>query len=146
MKTRSSERPVPLHPELIRLGFLRFAADRRAAGAAWLFGELRASPDGSRSAAWSKWRGRYLNGIGLSDPRLVFHSWRHSFKTACRAASIPEDVHDSLTGHAGGGVGRRYGARELLVLAREMARISPSPGLAGVPVYRPERDTASARG
>ena len=137
---------MPLHPELVRLGFLRFAADRGGAGAAWLFGELRASPDGSRSAAWSKWWGRYLDGIGLSDPRLVFHSWRHAFKTACRAASIPEDVHDSLTGHAGGGVGRRYGARELLVLAREVEKIAASPALADVPVYRPERDTASARG
>ena len=146
VKTGGSRRAVPVHPELVRLGFLRFAADRRAAGAAWLFPELTVSPDGRRSAAWSKWWGRFTAKLGLADPRLVFHSWRHSFKSACRAAAIPEDVHDGLTGHAGGGVGRRYGARELLVLAREMARIVPSPALAGVPVYRPERGPAPARG
>jgi hypothetical protein len=38
----------------------------------------------------------------------VFHSFRHSSKNACRAG-IPEEVHDALTGHSGGGVGRTYG-------------------------------------
>jgi hypothetical protein len=39
------------------------------------------------------------------------HSFRHCFKDALRAAGVSEDLSDALTGHSGGGVGRRYGAR-----------------------------------
>ena len=38
-----------------------------------------------------------------------FHSFRHGFKDACRAARIGEEGHDALTGHTGGGIGRDYG-------------------------------------
>jgi hypothetical protein len=39
----------------------------------------------------------------------VFHSFRHTFKRMCRDAGIGEELHDALTGHSGGGVGRSYG-------------------------------------
>ncbi len=39
----------------------------------------------------------------------TFHSFRHTFKRACREAGLSEEVHHALTGHSGGGVGRRYG-------------------------------------
>jgi hypothetical protein len=35
----------------------------------------------------------------------VFHSFRHSFKDACRRAAIPEEIHDAITRHSGGGGG-----------------------------------------
>jgi len=41
----------------------------------------------------------------------VFHSFRHSFKDACRECGIEEAIHDALTGHSGGGVGRSYGGQ-----------------------------------
>ena len=45
----------------------------------------------------------------------MFHSFRHGFKDALRAAGVSEDVNDALTGHAGGGtVGRTYGAKDML--------------------------------
>jgi len=44
----------------------------------------------------------------------VFHSFRHSFKDACRDSGLYEEMHDALTGHAApsgknGNVGRDYG-------------------------------------
>ena len=54
--------------------------------------------------------------VRLSDPptfktrvRIPFHSFRHAFKDACRRAKLSEEVHDALTGHTNGGVGRTYG-------------------------------------
>lgn len=44
----------------------------------------------------------------------VFHSFRHGFKDALRAARVAEDINDALTGHSGGGTGRRYGAKDML--------------------------------
>ena len=63
------------------------------------------------SVQWSKWFGRLLRKkAGITDRRNVFHSFRHSFKRTARDAGIPEEMHDALTGHAGGGgVGKSYG-------------------------------------
>jgi integrase len=58
------------------------------------------------------------------DKRKVFHSFRHSFKDACRDSGIPVDVHEAITGHAPGHVGGGHG-RGFTVerLADEMAKL-----------------------
>jgi integrase len=74
-----------------------------------------------------KWFQRFLrapSGLGIRDPRLVFHSFRHTFKTLCRAAVIPEDVHDALTGHLSASVSRTYGEMPLAPLVAAMATVS----------------------
>jgi integrase len=61
------------------------------------------------------WFGRYMRQLGITNKALLFHSFRHGFKDALRAAGVSEDVNDALTGHAGGGtVGRTYGAKDML--------------------------------
>jgi hypothetical protein len=109
LKTRSSRRKVPLHPELVRCGFLAYVADRREKGDRQLFPDLKQDARGSRTASWSKWWGRYARNIGITDRRKVFHSGRHMFKDAARAARIEEAISDALTGHSSGSVGRSYG-------------------------------------
>jgi integrase len=44
VKTAGSRRPVPMHPELIRLGFLRYIEERRKQGDARLFHSSRRTP------------------------------------------------------------------------------------------------------
>jgi len=111
VKTRTSRRNVPIHPQLIAAGLLKYTDERREKGDEWLFPDLTPDQFGDRGGNWSKWWGRYARDkIGITDRRKVFHSFRHAFKDACRAAGIPEEVHDALTGHAGGGVGRSYGS------------------------------------
>jgi hypothetical protein len=52
----------------------------------------------------------------------VFHSFRHGWKDAARAV-MPEDHHDSITGHSNS-VGRCYGRGvPLRVLAESMAKV-----------------------
>jgi integrase len=71
----------------------------------------------------------YTDAIGITDARKVFHSFRHTFKCACRRAGISEEVHDALTGHRNGSVGRSYGLGvPLTVLAEAMAKVG-YPGL-----------------
>ncbi len=118
VKTKASVRAVPIHPELIRIGILDFIAYRKAkdGDAARLFPLLTAGPNGGFGEAWSKWFGRYKRSLGITNPNSVFHSFRHGFKDALRAASVSEDVNDALTGYSSGGnvVARGYGAREML--------------------------------
>ena len=48
---------------------------------------------------------------------------QQNLKQACRAAGVGEEVHDALTGHSGGGVGRTYGSVPLDVMAKEVAKV-----------------------
>ena len=85
VKTATSERRVPLHPEIIRLGFLNHVEAQRTAGQERVFSELSQSTHGEFSAAWSKSFGRFLrNVVKITDRRLVYHSLRHTFASACR--------------------------------------------------------------
>ena len=127
LKTKTSRRVVPLHPWLIRLGFLAYVGERQKAGDTHLFPDLKPDQFSKRTGNWSKWWGRYVRDIGITDSRKVFHSFRHGFKAACRAAEIEEEVHDAITGHAGGGVGRRYGRQTsipLKVLNNAVGRVT----------------------
>ncbi len=125
LKTKSSRRKVPIHAELVRLGFLVYVEARRKSGAgALLFPDLKADSKGVMTGNWSKWWGRYVRANGITDPRKVFHSFRHTFKTECRAVGMGREFHDAITGHSSGGVGERYGERyPVPVLAREIAKV-----------------------
>ena len=97
-------------PELVRLGFLRFVEEQRAAGHERIFSELGQDTHGAWSGAFSKWYGRHLrNVVGISEPRLTFYSFRHTMKDAMRAALIPDAVQRAILGHAGVGVADSYG-------------------------------------
>ena len=89
VKTEASERVVPVHPDVIRLGFLSYVeARKRDDGAdAWLFPSV--SPDKGRAGvpAFSQWFGRYLRASGVTDTAKVFHSFRHTAKDACVGAA-----------------------------------------------------------
>ena len=129
LKSASSRRKVPLHPELIRCGFLGYV--RSATGKQGnepLFPDLKPDSHGHKTGNWSKWFNRYKVACGVTVPARAmkdFHSFRHGFKDACRAARIGEEVHDALTGHSGGGVGRSYGSEKvpLDVKAEAIAKV-----------------------
>ena len=112
VKTASSRRCVPIHPEVLRLGFLAHVEgiqDKGATGGGRIFPDLRPDKHGHLTGNWSKWWGRYSREQGITDRRKVFHSFRHTFKTACREARVAQEVHDAFTGHAPANVGGDYG-------------------------------------
>jgi len=111
-------RRIPLHPELKRLGILRYVEAIKKAGKERAFPELERGAGGKFTDSWSKWYGRYLREtVGVTDKRITFHSFRHTFKDACREGDLEEEIHDALTGHKRGGVGRSYGGDRFPVVA-----------------------------
>lgn len=116
LKTASSRRMVPVHPELVRLGLLNFVATeaKRRGKDALLFPALKSGANGGLGETWSKWFGRYIRANGINSRTSVFHSFRHGFKDGLRAAKVSEDINDALTGHSGGSVGRQYGAKDMV--------------------------------
>jgi integrase len=107
VKTVSSRRTVPIHPELLKLGFQKYVDTLDKGGR--LFPDLKPDQFKKQTGNFSKWWGRWARDLGIADRRKVFHSFRHTFKAACRRAGIQEETHDLLTGHRGAGVGRSYG-------------------------------------
>jgi integrase len=60
-------------------------------------------------AAASKRLNRFLNEIGIVDPRKVVHSLRHRAQDRLRAAGCPEDIRWALLGHEERTVAAGYG-------------------------------------
>ena len=111
VKTGSSRRKVPVHPELVRLGFLDYVQERRKTHDKPLFPDLQ-SARAQRTAAFSSWWGRYTTKLGLTDPRKVFHSFRHGVKRELRQAHVDKSLRDALMGHATRDVAEQYGLDE----------------------------------
>jgi integrase len=122
LKTKQSERFVPVHPELIKLGFLDFvAAQAKARGEKeWLFPET--APGTNGAAAYSKWFGRYIGAHGVTDEAKVFHSFRHLFTDALRVADVSDELRQALLGWSGGGIPARYGAKDKAARFRHRLR------------------------
>jgi integrase len=117
LKTETSVRAVPIHPELARIGFLDLVEYARRSGGetARLFPKLDQGSKGGFGEAFSKWFGRYKRALGIDNEKSVFHSFRHGFKDALRGAGVNEDVNDALTGHGGGNpVARGYGSDNMV--------------------------------
>lgn len=132
LKNRQSQRQVPLHTRLVEAGFIKHVEAVQRRGEVYLFPDLPHDPEGalSSSRTFTKWWGMWCarnggEGSGITTPSKTFHSFRHSFKRACRDAGVGEEIHDLLTGHKGMQVGRGYGqGAGLRVLAEAMAKVS----------------------
>lgn len=124
VKTEGSERRVPIHSDLIALGFLKVVAAAKAERRARIFHKINPTAEGELMGNWSKWFSRYLRKVcGVADDRVVFHSFRHSFKHYARACRLDKAVNDAITGHETGETGDDYGpAYPLHPLVEGMAR------------------------
>jgi integrase len=136
VKTRVSERVIPVHPQLVKLGFIKYVKERAREGErAWLFPTVAPDQHGALSA-WSKWFSRYKHDTaGVTDNNKVFHSFRHVFQDALRRATPDEELRDAIQGRSNQkSVSRGYGAKAMLdrwgtkILARTVSKIS-YPGL-----------------
>lgn len=102
-KNVRSKRLVPLHSKLIELGLLDYAQRLRRKGASRLF------PDWDPEDKINRWFLRtFRKQVGISDQRKVFHSFRHTLKTALAHYSVNRDVSDMITGHKDQSVGGIY--------------------------------------
>jgi integrase len=103
IKTAASERLVPVHPELQRIGFHTYVNDRLGAGDLKLFPDLRVSSLGYHSVTFSKWFTRFLRSADAAVERTCFHSFRHNFRDALREAKVPREIALLLGGWASSG-------------------------------------------
>jgi integrase len=108
LKTASSKRRVPLHRVLLDLGFVDYVNSGHQSGR--IFPEIKKGSDGYHSHHFSKWWGRFAGHVGFKSSRTAFHSFRHNFLDALRAAETPEYINKALAGHADKTVHGGYGS------------------------------------
>lgn len=135
LKTKESERLVPLHHALLSMGFLEFVQSRRTSAddeATPLFDKLKAYPTLATSHIASKWflgqsngNAGYLGLCGLGDDHLTFHGLRHTFIQQFRRQKLDILIAMALVGHEDksttGGYGDVYPAA---VLKEEIDKIN----------------------
>jgi integrase len=123
LKTRSSERAVPLHPAVLEREFLEFV---RGVGSGPLFANLTPDKFGSRGGNGTKILGRWVRSLGLTDDRISpSHSWRHRLKTMGRQHELAPDIVNAITGHGRRSVADSYGEFPIAALYRELKKIPP---------------------
>lgn len=99
LKTEQSRRRVPVHPELLRIGFAEFIEQRRLDTASpRLFPELHLSATGYYSDAFGKWFARFVDAVIGNDCAATFHSFRHMFCDSLRNAGVPIPELEALGG------------------------------------------------
>ncbi|MFM0488702.1 site-specific integrase [Paraburkholderia graminis] len=93
------KRHVPIHRTLLELGWLAYVGRQDRDGL--LFPELKLNKYAQLGAVWCSWFSGYLDDdAGLDDPRLDFHSFRHTFKAFAQLSGIENSVIEELVGHA----------------------------------------------
>jgi integrase len=111
LKTASSVRLVPIHPELIRRGLLNVQADLKRRGEQRMWPELARGADGFYSSPFSKQFGRFKRELGLGRT-LTFHSCRHTFTNSLKQLGMDELAIKELVGHVNASITTgRYGKR-----------------------------------
>jgi integrase len=107
-KTESSVRDVPIHPALRREGFLKFV--ETVPRGSFLFGDLAGSTQEQRSDSGSRVYMRWLRKtVGITDRRIVGHSWRHRMEDELREVDAPDEVAHAITGRTQQGSRAHYG-------------------------------------
>ena len=104
LKNESSKRNLPLHDDVIKLGFIEYVEYQRNKDRKRVFSELK-HKSGKYSEAVSRWFGRYrqLCGVGLNnDENKTFHSFRDTFLNTLKQNGVTSDTLAELAGHRQG--------------------------------------------
>jgi integrase len=84
----------------LAIGLTDYAEKTNVSGHGRLWSEIKRGKHGSYSGAYSKWFSRYKNMIGITDPKITFHSFRHTFIDQLKQLDVPDGKIQELVGHA----------------------------------------------
>lgn len=113
VKNAQSKRRVPIHPKLVEMGFLGYIDSTASSPGDALFPNLPLSAMGKRGHSFTQWWTRYRREIGLYEPGLDYHSFRHGVTTKLYEADVMEPIIDELTGHDGQSTSRRVYKKDM---------------------------------
>lgn len=141
LKNEQSIRPVPLHSELIRLGFIAFVMECQQRGYRELFPELRpTNAVQSYGDVYYKVVWRHLRQWGGLATEATLHGLRHRFSSSLKTQQVFSEFRRDLMGQAGLNIAEeRYSENSGLGVLKEVVEKMPSATahLQAAPLYLP---------
>lgn len=131
LKTANARRMIPVHPEIERLGFLDYIAERRSEKAVQLWEGEQPDSRGKWGDGFSDWFSRLLKDREIVGTKLGLHSFRHNFQDRLREA----DLHGTALGQElagrsrGGSTSNNYGSGFSTAALKEAVAKITYPGL-----------------
>ena len=101
VKTEVSLRTVPLHPELLKMGFLEWVDGKRKVGETRLFPAAKATAVNGQGNWITKSFSRHLAevGKGWEPAKRGFHSLRKTFIQELQGAGVVSELRAQIVGH-----------------------------------------------
>lgn len=101
VKTDKSLRTMPIHPDLLALGFLTWVEQARADGQERLFPAAKADAKNGQGNWISKAFSRHLAEVGKNWPKAQrgFHSLRRALIQELQGAGVVSELRAQLVGH-----------------------------------------------
>lgn len=137
-KSKAAKRHIPIHPELIRLGFLEYVDAINKAGHFLLFPELRAVAEATPMGDvfnddWQKMKELALP-LAKAEGK-VFHSFRHWCNNEMKQEGVGSEIRKDILGHINKDVNEgtysevarlRLMKKSLMKLPRPSAAVEPA--------------------
>ncbi len=121
LKNQTSERVIPIHPKLIELGFIYYWETIKKTEVPRLWMKLTWMDVNGYSNNFGKWYQRFNREFVTTNPKKVFHSFRHVVTDTLKQAGVQDSIIAELVGHSQGAhsmtmsrYGKRYQPRVLL--------------------------------
>ncbi|MBP5343771.1 MAG: site-specific integrase [Alphaproteobacteria bacterium] len=126
VKNRGSKRIIPIHPRILKMGFLYYVEYQRKNKQKKLFSELTYRKETGYAAIIQHWFARYLDSIDIKSPSSVFHSFRHTFETKAVEQRIPAEYQNAICGWTDQGIGQRLYAhkKDIRIMLEEISKIN----------------------
>jgi integrase len=103
LKTATSRRRVPIHPELLAIGFIDFVAAKQGSGT--LLFSVKPDKYGNHARyALKRFATVFLPEAIEMKPRQAFYSFRHAFRDALRRSKAPPEILRAFGGWSEGKV------------------------------------------
>jgi integrase len=101
VKSEAGYRRVPVHSELVRLGFMDYvqAVRKSKAGSLWPAMSFR---KGKPGAYFSDWVNPFHKAATNNPEAPVFHELRHTARTALHSAKVDRETIGLIIGHESG--------------------------------------------
>lgn len=109
LKTDASTRLVPMHSQLIALGFVDYVQTVRDTGVKKLFPKFEYCPKNGWGRSLGRWfNEQFLVKVGMKAEGLSFHSFRHTVVTGLIHADVELPLVQTLVGHERQGVTHQH--------------------------------------
>ncbi len=103
LKTISSRRKFPVHPDLKRMGLLEYVDEKRKTGEVRLFPELKTDTYENHASKFLRWfNGTFYPKVAKKKKGQSFYSLRHNFRDELRRIQGPDELLTLLGGWSAG--------------------------------------------